>query len=133
MVVCTSYKVSVSAWLGSHTVVQAAADTKGYYEEVTIASNMNTALQQYPDLLSGYAVVADELRAGDCSIHNGRVMHAAGPNMTAHPRRAMTIQMMPTHCTFNGKQNILTNEEFQSLKIGDSMDDNARNPLLAGQ
>ncbi len=37
---------------------------------------------------------------------------------------------MPTGCTFNGKRNVLTESEFAALKVGDSMDDDARNPLL---
>ena len=37
--------------------------------------------------------------------------------MTMGRRRAMTVQMMPTNCTFNGKRNILTEEEFNALKV----------------
>lgn len=59
------------------------------------------------------------------------LVHAAGANMTLKRRRAMTVQMMPINSTFNGKRNILTDEEFQALKIGDSMDDEQRNPRLA--
>ena len=40
--------------------------------------------------------------------------------------------MMPTNCHFNGKRNVLTDEEFAALRVGDSMDDNTRNPLLYG-
>ncbi len=50
--------------------------------------------------------------------------------MTSKRRRAMTIQMMPIGSTFNGKMNVLTTEEFKALKIGDSMDDDVRNPLM---
>lgn len=45
------------------------------------------------------------------------LVHAAGPNMTLRRRRAMTVQMMPTGATFNGKRNVLTEAEFAALKV----------------
>lgn len=74
-------------------MVQAAAEHKGSFDEVTIAANMATALGNYPQLLTSHTVAPDVLQAGDCSIHSGMVMHAAGPNMTTLPRRAMTVQV----------------------------------------
>ena len=50
--------------------------------------------------------------------------------MTNKPRRAMTCAYMPDGCTFNGKQNILPEEYFKSLKIGDVLDHPKQNPLI---
>lgn len=37
---------------------------------------------------------------------------------------------MPDGCTFNGKKNILSDQVFKSLKIGDLLNDNNQNPLF---
>jgi len=37
---------------------------------------------------------------------------------------------MPEGSRFNGKQNILSKAQFEKLKIGDLMQDDAQNPLL---
>jgi hypothetical protein len=37
---------------------------------------------------------------------------------------------MPAGSKFNGKRNVLTATEFAALKVGDSMDDEHRNPLV---
>ena len=63
--------------------------------------------------------VPAEMKAGSCSFHNGLIAHGAGANMTPGWRRAMTCGFMPDGCTFNGKQNILTDEQFASYQIGD--------------
>eukprot|EP00730_Choanoeca_flexa_P007259 TRINITY_DN12302_c0_g6_i1.p2 TRINITY_DN12302_c0_g6~~TRINITY_DN12302_c0_g6_i1.p2 ORF type:complete len:109 (+),score=9.23 TRINITY_DN12302_c0_g6_i1:491-817(+) len=76
---------------GSHREVARTANVSGHFEKVAIGSNMRTAIDQYPALLRGYECVPSVLTAGDCSIHNGMVMHAAGPDMTPYRRRAMTI------------------------------------------
>ena len=56
--------------------------------------------------------------------------HAAGPNMTPFSRRAMTCAYMPDGATFNGIQNILSQEHFESLEIGDLLDDDDQTPLV---
>lgn len=48
---------------------------------------------------------------------SGMLVHGAAANMTRGRRRAMTVQMMPTNCTFNGKRNILTEDEFNALEV----------------
>ena len=35
--------------------------------------------------------IACELRAGDATVHDGRTLHAAGPNSTGEPRRALVV------------------------------------------
>ena len=71
-----------------------------------------------------------EMKAGSCSFHNGLIAHGAGANMTPGWRRAMTCGFMPDGCTFNGKQNILTDEQFAGYEIGDLLDDDLQNPLI---
>jgi hypothetical protein len=50
--------------------------------------------------------------------------------MTNKPRRAMTCGYMPEGATFNGTQNILPDDYFQSLKIGDVLESDTLNPLV---
>ena len=68
--------------------------------------------------------------AGSIVWHNGLMAHAAGANMTITPRRAMTCAFMPDGCTFNGKRNILREDLFNSLKIGDLLNDENQNTLV---
>jgi len=68
--------------------------------------------------------------AGSIVWHNGLVAHAAGPNMTTRSRRAMTCSFMPDGSTFNGKRNILPEAYYQSLAIGDVLDDPIQTPLV---
>lgn len=50
--------------------------------------------------------------------------------MTNRPRRAMTCAYMPDGSTFNGTQNVLPKAYFESLKIGDVLDDDVINPII---
>ena len=68
--------------------------------------------------------------AGSAVFHNGLTAHGAGANMTNRPRRAMTCAYMPDGSTFNGNQNILPQEYFGTLKIGDVLNDDTINPLI---
>jgi ectoine hydroxylase-related dioxygenase (phytanoyl-CoA dioxygenase family) len=70
------------------------------------------------------------IKAGSCSFHNGLNIHAAGVNMTPYTRNAMTCAFMPDGSTFNGKQNVLPNAYFKTLKIGDVLDNEDQNPLI---
>ena len=70
------------------------------------------------------------MRAGSCSFHNGLTMHGAGANMTPGSRRAMTCAFMPDGSTFNGVQNVLPETYFNSLTIGDKLDNNDIMPLI---
>ena len=42
----------------------------------------------------------------------------------------MTCAYMPDGATFNGTQNILTDEQVAVLDIGDALDDERQNPLV---
>jgi phytanoyl-CoA hydroxylase len=70
------------------------------------------------------------VHAGGCIFHNGLTLHAAGSNMTNRRRVAMTVAFMPGDATFDGNQNILTNDEFAAMTVGEPLDDDARWPLV---
>ena len=74
--------------------------------------------------------MAAPMKAGSCSFHNALLVHGAGANMTGGWRRAMTCGFMPYGSTFNGNQNILSDEQFASYEIGDVIDDDNQNPVV---
>ncbi len=83
----------------------------------------------YPEWLK-IPSVAVPAKAGSAVFHNGLVAHGAGANMTNKPRRAMTCAYMPDGSTFNGGKNVLPDDYFKSLKVGDLLDNNKVNPLV---
>jgi len=99
------------------------------YENSGIGQNMNELFKIYPQWRTIHAVAAP-MKAGSCSFHNGLTAHGAHANMTPGWRRAMTCAFMPDGATFNGKQNILSREQVERLKIGDLMNDEKQNPLV---
>ena len=99
------------------------------YDDVQIGENIGDIFRVYPEWQETMSASA-EMKAGSCSFHNGLIAHGAGANMTPGWRRAMTCGFMPDGCTFNGKQNILTDEQFASYEIGDLLDDDFQNPLI---
>jgi len=74
--------------------------------------------------------VAAPCKAGSAVFHNGLVAHAAGVNLTPRPRRAMTCAYMPDGSTFNGQRNILSKAYFETLTVGDVLDNEDENPLI---
>ncbi|MDE0430084.1 MAG: phytanoyl-CoA dioxygenase family protein [Caldilineaceae bacterium] len=99
------------------------------YDDVPIGENIGDIFRVYPQWQETMSAPA-EMKAGSCSFHNGLIAHGAGANMTPGWRRAMTCGFMPDGCTFNGKQNILTDEQFAGYEIGDLLDDDLQNPLV---
>jgi len=99
------------------------------FENFGIGKNMDGIFRHYPKFLSVNPVAAP-MKAGSCSFHNGLCIHGAGPNMTNGFRRAMTCAFMPDGSTFNGQQNILSDDYFKSLKIGDLLNNEKQNPLI---
>ena len=73
---------------------------------------------------------AAEMKAGSGVFISGMVAHAAGPNMTTHPRRAFAMLFMPEDATFNGKKSALPDEVFGKLKVGDVLVDDEHLPLV---
>ena len=70
------------------------------------------------------------MKAGSCSFHNGLLAHGAGANMTSGWRRAMTCAFMPYGSTFNGIQNVLSDEQVAAYAIGDELNDDHQNPVV---
>jgi phytanoyl-CoA hydroxylase len=98
------------------------------FELTEIGPNVGALFDQYPEWLEIEPVAMP--CAGGAVFHNGLVAHAAGANMTPRPRRAMTCAFMPVGSTFNGTQNILTDDYVSRLEIGDVLDDDTVNPLV---
>jgi ectoine hydroxylase-related dioxygenase (phytanoyl-CoA dioxygenase family) len=99
------------------------------YENVEIGQNLGGLLKVYPEWRS-IEPVAGPCPAGSAVFHNGLTAHGAGANMTTRPRRAMTCAYMPDGSTFNGTRNILPEVYFQSLSLGDLLNDDKINPLI---
>ena len=97
--------------------------------EPGIGSNMGDVFNSYPKYGSKDPQPA-VIKAGSCTFHNGLTIHAAGVNMTPRTRKAMTCAYMPDGAVFNGKQNVLPDDYFKSLKIGDLLDNEEQNPLI---
>ena len=107
---------------GSHKLTN--YEKKGHF-----GPNMGALFDEYPDFRE-IEPIAAEMRAGSAGFHNGLTAHAAGPNMTPYPRRAMTCIYMPDGATFNGIQNVLSDEQVAALNIGDVLDDESQTPLV---
>ncbi|HYE04481.1 MAG TPA: phytanoyl-CoA dioxygenase family protein [Planctomycetota bacterium] len=93
------------------------------------AGAVGAIFTEHPEL-AGVAAVPASVRAGGCVFHNGRTAHAAGPNLTPRPRRAMTTMFIPDGAVFNGARDVLPEEEFAALTIGDPIRDDRRHPLV---
>jgi len=98
-------------------------------ENVGIGENLAGLFQVYPEWRE-IEPQSGPCPAGSIVWHNGLTAHAAGANMTIRSRRAMTCAFMPDGCTFNGKRNILPEDYFNSLEIGDVLNDEKQNTLV---
>jgi phytanoyl-CoA hydroxylase len=101
----------------------------GRYKGPGIGMNMDELFKVYPEM-AAIEPVHVPMKAGDCSFHNGLTAHGANANMTRGRRIAMTAGFMPDGSTFNGHKNIMPDWYFNSLKIGDTLDNNDLNPLV---
>jgi len=99
------------------------------FENPGLGRNMDAIFTFYPSFITSPSVAAP-MKAGSCSFHNGLTIHGAHANMTPGSRRAMTCAYMPDGNTFNGIQNILSDEEIKRLKIGDLLDNDEQTPLI---
>jgi phytanoyl-CoA hydroxylase len=99
------------------------------FEKITIGRNMDGIFNVYPQL-KNMRSVAVPMKAGNCSFHNGLVVHGANANMTNGFRRAMTCAYMPDGNLFNGEPNILPDAYLQTLKVGDPLNNDEQNPLI---
>lgn len=99
------------------------------FENPGITKNLDAIFEMYPTFRTAEPFQAT-MKAGSCSFHNGMTIHGAGANMTNRSRRAMTCAFMPDGATFNGQQNILTDEQAARLAVGDLLADDEQNPLV---
>jgi len=99
------------------------------YDNVGIGQNISDLFKVYPEWRR-IEPIACPCPAGSAVWHNGLTAHGAGANMTTRARRAMTCAYMPDGATFNGVRNILPQAYFESLKVGDVLNDGTQNPLV---
>ena len=99
------------------------------YDNISTIGNMRDIFKTYPEWIEIEARPGI-CRAGDVAFHNGLAAHAAGANMTPRARRAMTCAYMPDGSTFNGQRNVLPEEYFNSLQVGDVFNNDKQNPLI---
>jgi phytanoyl-CoA hydroxylase len=99
------------------------------FQSIGIGENLGDIFKGYPEwkTIKAFPAVA---AAGSAVFHNGLVGHGAGVNMTPLPRRAMTCAYMPDGSTFNGIQNVLPIDYYESLKLGDVLNNNDINRLV---
>jgi phytanoyl-CoA hydroxylase len=98
-------------------------------ELIDIRENVGDIFRAYPEWKKLTAVPAP-CPAGSAIFHNALVAHGAGVNMTPKQRRAMRAGYMPDGMLFNGKQSLLPDDYFQSLIVGDPLNDAAMFPLV---
>lgn len=112
-----------SMWFlpGSHDLAR--------YDLVKIGENLSDLFNVYPEMKE-IDPVSVPMQPGDCSFHNGLTAHGAGANMTRQRRIAMTCAYMPVGSTFNGQQNVLSLDYFESLSKGDLLANNDWNPVV---
>ena len=99
------------------------------YDNRNIGQELGALFQVYPKM-GEIDPVPVPMKAGDCSFHNGVAAHGAGANMTRGRRIAMTCAYMPEGSTFNGQRNILPEAYFNSLKVGDVLENDEQNPIV---
>ena len=103
--------------------------TARFDNSVGIGHNVGELFNLYPEWRD-IAPVPVPCPAGSIVWHNGLCAHGAGANMTNKYRRAMTCAFMPDGSCFNGKRNILPQDLFESLEIGDLLGNDEQNPLV---
>ena len=99
------------------------------FDPTGIGENLGDLFKAYPQWKKIKALPA-ACPAGSAVLHNGLIAHGAGVNMTPFPRRAMTCGYMPDGSTFNGQRNVLPEDYFNSLKVGDVLNNDEINPLI---
>ncbi|MEM7131991.1 MAG: phytanoyl-CoA dioxygenase family protein [Chloroflexota bacterium] len=95
-------------------------------------AKIDSLLSAYPEWAHIDPIPA-EAKAGAGVFINGMVAHAAGPNMTNHPRRAMAMLFMPEGSVYNGQPAALPKELVAQLTVGDLLQDDLHLPLIYSQ
>lgn len=99
------------------------------FDNVGIGANQADLFRVYPAMMETDPVCFP-MKPGDCSFHNGLTAHGAGANMTRGRRIAMACAYMPEGSTFNGQQNVMPRDYFESLRVGDVLANDDLNPLV---
>ncbi len=86
-------------------------------------------LEAYPEW-RGIEPEAAEAKAGDGVFFSAMVAHAAGPNMTIHPRRAVALVYIPRGATYNGTAHVLPPAVTARLRTGDPLEDDRHLPVV---
>jgi phytanoyl-CoA hydroxylase len=94
------------------------------FDDIELGPNLGALFDRYPRWRSVVTVPA-VLPAGGAVWHNGLTAHAAGANMTAGARDAMTCAYMPADVTYNGFRDdyVLPEDYAAQLSVGDRLDD----------
>ncbi|MDP9173954.1 MAG: phytanoyl-CoA dioxygenase family protein [Planctomycetota bacterium] len=100
-----------------------------YDKNLSIGDNFSGLFKMYPDWMKIDPTSAP-CPAGSVVFHNGLTAHGAGVNVTNKPRRAYACALMPDGAVFNGNKDVLPNDYFKSLKIGDVLNNEQVHPLL---
>jgi ectoine hydroxylase-related dioxygenase (phytanoyl-CoA dioxygenase family) len=133
-----SSKHSISIWIaledatlqnGCMYFVPGTHKLATFENNVGIGQNQGDLFKAQPKL-GEIDPVAVPMKAGDCSFHNGLTAHGAGANMTRGRRIAMTCAYMPEGSTFSGLKSILSKDYFESLKLGDVLENDEQIPLV---
>jgi phytanoyl-CoA hydroxylase len=99
------------------------------YNNSQVAPDLGAIFKIYPQFADIEPMFCP-VKAGSAVVHNGLTVHGAGANMTPKRRFAMTVAYMPDGATFNGQQDILTNDYVARLAVGDVLNDESFNPLV---
>ena len=108
---------------GSHRTSR--FEVEGALDEASIGG----LLAAYPEW-RGIEPVAAEAKAGDGVFFSAMVAHAAGPNMTIHPRRAVALVFIPQGAVYNGTPHVLPEAVITRLKKGDPLEDDEHLPVV---
>lgn len=98
-------------------------------KNLSIGSDFDGLFKMYPEWRKIEPVRCSG-RAGTAVFHNGLVAHAAGPNRSDQPRRAYAVAFMPDQAAFNGIRDVMSNEYFKTLRVGDRLDNDELYPRI---
>lgn len=97
------------------------------FQRTQIGTDFGSIFHFYP-ALNGIEPRPMPMKAGDCSFHNGLVIHGAGVNMTTGRRAALSCAYMPEGSRYNGQHNVLPEHYANGLEVGEVLEDDRYNP-----
>ncbi len=114
---------------GCMNYIPTSHKSASHTKNLNIGENFAGLLKLYPDWAK-IDPAAAPVKAGSVAFHNGLTAHGAGVNMTNKPRRAYAVAFMPDGSTFNGRKDVLPDDYFKTLKVGDVLNNDKIHPLL---